>query len=305
MVFPPVTGVQLQHSLESALSGSDPRRVYVPIPLSEMNYSLPWAVVAGEDSRFFRHHGIDWQAIDEAFEEYRKGERLRGGSSITQQLVKNLFMTTHRTVVRKALEVPLTYAAELLLSKQRILELYVNVIEWGPGVYGAEAASHYYYGISSATLSPNQSAALAACIPNPKDRHPDAVGSYKRVILRRMHILGPLPLPSVPDTPDPIQATGKSDGSKTSSPDEPPPPNTSVDTTASDSSSPLNTHIATDSLPPADRLASPDSGRPPDRTSMSMPDPTDTARSRSPKPPASDSLESGRTRIPEDSAGTP
>ena len=104
----------------------------------------------------------DWEAVAEAIEEYQRGDDLRGASSITQQLVKNLFLTTHSTYVRKALEVPLTYAAELVLSKRRILSLYVNVIEWGPGVYGAEAAAQFHYDHSARQLTRAQAAGLAA-----------------------------------------------------------------------------------------------------------------------------------------------
>jgi monofunctional biosynthetic peptidoglycan transglycosylase len=193
-VFPPITGVQVQRSLEVAFDDTQRARTYTPIPLSAMDRSLLRAVVAGEDSRFFLHGGIDWEAVGEAIEEYQNGEDLRGASSITQQLVKNLFMTTHSTYLRKALEVPLAYAAELVLSKRRILELYLNVIEWGPNVYGAEAAAKHYYGTSAQHLSRGQAAALAACIPNPRVRRPDTVGWYQRIILRRMDNLPPLPL---------------------------------------------------------------------------------------------------------------
>ncbi|WP_258096749.1 monofunctional biosynthetic peptidoglycan transglycosylase [Salinibacter sp. 10B] len=193
-VFPPITGVQLQRSLEATLSGTESSRTYTPVPLTAVDRSLLRSAVAGEDSRFFEHNGIDWEAVGEAVEEYREGEDLRGASTITQQLVKNLFLTTHSTYVRKALEVPLTYAAELLLSKRRILELYLNVIEWGPGVYGAEAAAQYHYGISARHLNRYQAAALAACIPNPRVRRPETVGWYQRIILGRLENLPPLPL---------------------------------------------------------------------------------------------------------------
>jgi monofunctional biosynthetic peptidoglycan transglycosylase len=193
-VFPPITGVQLQRQVEGLFAGSAPERSYRPRPLTEIDPALPWAVVAAEDSRFFHHGGINWKAVGEAIEEYRRGEALRGASSITQQLVKNLFLTTHSTYLRKALEVPLTYAAEAVLSKRRILELYVNVIEWGPGVYGAEAAARHHYEQSARRLTRAQAAALAACIPNPQVRRPATVGWYQRIILRRMARLGRLPL---------------------------------------------------------------------------------------------------------------
>jgi len=205
VVFPPVTGVQLQRQIETVFSGAQTERTYTPVPLSELDSDLPLAVVAGEDSRFFLHWGIDWKEIGKALESYRHGDELRGASSITQQLVKNLFMTTHSTLLRKALEVPLTYGAELLLSKRRILELYVNVIEWGPGVYGAEAAAQYHYGTSARQLTRYQAAALAACIPNPLHRRPETVDWYTRIILQRMHVLGPLPISALPPSAPPVQ----------------------------------------------------------------------------------------------------
>lgn len=192
--FPPITGVQLQRAAGGLFRPESVERRYDPVPLTAIDVQLARAVVSGEDSRFFMHWGIDWSAIEDAIEEYQSGEDLRGGSSITQQLVKNLFMTTHRSYIRKALEVPLTYGAEALLSKRRILELYLNVIEWGPGVYGAEAASMHYYGTSAQSLSRYQAAALAACIPNPQARRPETVGWYRDIILGRMDVLGPLPI---------------------------------------------------------------------------------------------------------------
>jgi monofunctional biosynthetic peptidoglycan transglycosylase len=207
-VFPPVTGVQLQRRVEAVFSGAPPRQTYVPVALSRIDSDLPLAVVAGEDSRFVLHSGIDWTEVQNALRTYWRGGELRGASSITQQLVKNLFLTTHSTIVRKALEVPLTYAAELLLSKRRILELYVNVIEWGPGVFGAEAATHYHYGTSARPLTEAQAAALAACIPAPLGRRPQTVGAYQRVIRQRMDVLGRLPLSRSPVSPNGRSPTG-------------------------------------------------------------------------------------------------
>ena len=190
VVDPWTTGVQIQRRL----TANDPyEKRYEPRPLSTIDDDLPWAIVAAEDTRFFQHRGIDWEAIVEAIEENRDGDaQRRGGSTITQQLVKNLFLTTHSTYVRKALELPLTYLAELILSKRRILELYLNVIEWGPGIYGAEAAAQYHYDQSAARLSRYQAAALAACIPNPRVRRPTHMDWYTRIILRRMEQLGPI-----------------------------------------------------------------------------------------------------------------
>jgi len=192
VAFPWTTGVQLQRWIE-AEPGYE--QTYEPRPLSELDDALPLAVVAAEDTRFFQHRGIDWTAIGEALEENRDGDAdRRGGSSLSQQLVKNLFLTTHSTYLRKALELPLTYMAEAILSKERILELYVNVIEWGPGVYGAEAATHYHYDRPAAHLTRYQAAALAACIPNPRVRRPYRMNRYTRIILRRMDQLQSLEL---------------------------------------------------------------------------------------------------------------
>lgn len=207
VVDPYVTGVQLQRRIESWDEETSYERHYTPVPLDRISDHLERAVVAAEDSRFYQHHGIDWQAIRKAIKERRQGESNRGGSSITQQLVKNLFMTTHSTYLRKALEVPLAYAAELILSKRRILELYLNVIEWGPGVYGAEAASLHYYGVPADGLSRYQSAALAACIPDPLHRIPQRMGWYTSIILQRMRILaGGAPAPSRAAEPSPSNA---------------------------------------------------------------------------------------------------
>ena len=192
-VNPWTTGVQIQRRFETDAAYE---KHYDPRPLSALAPALPVAVVAAEDTRFFEHNGIDWKAIGEAIEENRDGDdQRRGGSTITQQLVKNLFLTTHSTYFRKALELPLTYLAELILSKARILELYLNVIEWGPGVYGAQAAAQYHYGQSASHLTRFQAASLAACIPNPLVREPQTVGWYRDVILNRMDVLGRLPLP--------------------------------------------------------------------------------------------------------------
>jgi monofunctional biosynthetic peptidoglycan transglycosylase len=147
---------------------------------------LQRAVIAAEDGRFYDHAGIDWQELGKVLDEREQRGRLRGGSTITQQLVKNLFLTTHSNPLRKGLETPIVPLAELLLSKQRMLELYLNVIEWGPGVYGVEAAARYHYGVPAAKLSRDQAARLAACIPSPLRRRPQRMDSYSSVILTRM-----------------------------------------------------------------------------------------------------------------------
>ena len=189
-VDPPTTGVQLQRSLAAWWDGGGYRTVYRPVPLASIDEDLKLAVVAAEDTRFFQHTGIDWEAIGEAVEDNReRGFVYRGGSTITQQLAKNLFQTTHSSFLRKGMEVPLTYLVEIFLPKERILELYLNVIEWGPGVFGVEAAVQHHYGHSAAVLSRYRAAALAACIPNPLVRTPGRMPRYTRTILRRMYQL--------------------------------------------------------------------------------------------------------------------
>ena len=189
--FPPVTSVQIQRQIEAAFEpgGFDFR--YHPVPLSEIGDVVEHAVVAAEDTRFFQHGGIDWKELEKArAEAARRGRPPRGASTITQQLVKNLFLTTHRSYLRKGLEIPLTVLAELILPKERILELYLNVIEWGPGVFGIEAAAEHHYGTSAADLSRDQAARLAAVIPAPRSRSPQAMGRYAGTIQTRMRQMG-------------------------------------------------------------------------------------------------------------------
>lgn len=184
---PPITGIQTQRHWEAFIAGAPYTPHAVPVPRSAISDHLEHAVVAAEDARFFTHHGIDWTAIQEAMEDnLQRGALWRGGSTLTQQLVKNLFMTTHSTLLRKGLELPLTYLADLILTKERILELYLNVVEWGPGIFGAEAAAQHHYGMSAASLSRYRAAALAACLPNPRVRTPQRMTRYTATILARM-----------------------------------------------------------------------------------------------------------------------
>lgn len=186
-INPPTTAVQVQRRVESWIHDQPYRKRYRFVPLDRISPSLQHAVISAEDGRFYEHHGIDWKevqhVIDQDVEERRLG---RGGSTITQQLIKNLFVTTHRSIFRKAVEFTLAPAAERVLSKRRILELYLNVIEWGPGVYGAEAAAHTWYGVSAAQLTREQATRLAALIPAPLRRKPARMNWYSAEIQRRM-----------------------------------------------------------------------------------------------------------------------
>lgn len=138
------------------------------LPLDRISPWLPRAVMASEDQRFASHWGVDTDAISRALQEYRRGEGLRGASTITQQTVKNLFLWEGRSLVRKGLEAVLAVAVDALWSKRRIMEVYLNLAEFGPGVYGAEAASRFHFGTSAGALNAQQAARLAAVLPSPK-----------------------------------------------------------------------------------------------------------------------------------------
>jgi monofunctional glycosyltransferase len=141
------------------------------IDLAAISPSLPRSVVASEDARFCSHHGIDWGALREVIDDAEDGEVARGGSTITQQVVKNLFLWPGRSVVRKALEIPLALWVDWVLPKPRILEIYLNVAELGPaGQFGAQAGSLYAFGHGAAMLTPREAALLAAILPNPRLR---------------------------------------------------------------------------------------------------------------------------------------
>jgi monofunctional biosynthetic peptidoglycan transglycosylase len=190
--FPPLgTVVQLQRYVEARLETKPYRRRYQYAPLSQVSRDLPHAVVAAEDTRFFEHSGIDWIELQTIVEtSFERGRLGRGGSTITQQLVKNLYFTTYRSAVRKVLEIPMALIAELILSKKRILELYLNVIEWGPGIFGVEAASQYHYGKPASAITREEASRLAACIPAPLERKPQAMDHYSLLIRRRMRVMG-------------------------------------------------------------------------------------------------------------------
>lgn len=139
------------------------------VPYERISVQLKRAVIASEDSRFTEHEGVDWEAIEKAYKEnVRRGRAARGGSTITQQLAKNLFLSPERSYLRKGQELMITYMIEAVWDKRRILEVYLNVVEWGEGVFGAEAAARHYYGISAAQLNGEQASRLAAYLPNPK-----------------------------------------------------------------------------------------------------------------------------------------
>lgn len=154
------------------------------VPYARISPHLARAVIAAEDARFTTHEGVDWDAIEKAIEDNRrKGRVVRGGSTITMQLAKNLFLSGERSYLRKGQELLITYMIEAVMSKRRILEIYLNVAEWGEGVFGAEAAARHYWGVSAAQLEAAQAATMAAMLPRPRyfDRNRDSPALARRV----------------------------------------------------------------------------------------------------------------------------
>ena len=177
----------------AVLQEKNPKAVlkYQWVPYSRISTNLKRAIIASEDGNFTGHEGVDWEALQKAFDKNtKKGRVVAGGSTITQQLAKNLFLSGERSYLRKAQEFAITYMLEFWMDKERIFEIYLNVVEWGAGVYGAEAAARHYYGASAASLSASQSARLAVMLPNPryfeKNRGSAYLGRRTGLILRRM-----------------------------------------------------------------------------------------------------------------------
>jgi monofunctional biosynthetic peptidoglycan transglycosylase len=190
-INPPTTAVQVQRRVEAWLHHQTYRKREVFLPLARISPDLQHAVISAEDGRFYQHHGIDWQEVQKVVDkDMDEGKLGRGGSTITQQLVKNLFLTTNRSLIRKAVEFTLAPAAEWILPKRRILEVYLNVIEWGPGAYGAEAGAQLWYNVPASKLNRDQSAKMAAILPAPLRWKPEHMGSYSAEILRRMAMTG-------------------------------------------------------------------------------------------------------------------
>jgi monofunctional glycosyltransferase len=185
-IDPPTTAVQIERCVQAWMHHTPYQKHYKFVPLSQISPDFRHAVIAAEDGRFYQHHGFDWHAIQLAAQEDMEGDRTRGGSTLTQQLVKNLFFGTGRSILRKVVEASLVPVAELVLGKRRILELYLNVVEWGPGIYGADAACHYYNHLPARSMGRQPSARLAAILPAPLKRRPERMNHYSTIILRRM-----------------------------------------------------------------------------------------------------------------------
>src|SRR5260370_23220897 len=186
-VDPPVTMVQAQRRIEAWVRHKPYSKRQQWEPLARISPDLQDAVISAEDGRFFEHDGIDWKEVQKVVDKDVEDRQLgRGGSTITQQLVKNLFFTTSRSAVRKAVEFRLAPLADRILPKRRILELYLNVIEWGPGVYGAESAARIWYRLPASRVNREQAARLAALNPSRLRCRPRRMNAYNAEILHRI-----------------------------------------------------------------------------------------------------------------------
>lgn len=210
----PTTSSMIEFRIsEAKAEGREPKKAMIWMPIEQISPHLQRAVLAGEDARFFEHKGFDWDAINKAWEEAQKeGEKeakaegdydenswippmpsfKRGASTLTQQLAKNLYLSEERSFLRKGREALYTYFLERELSKKRLLEIYLNVIEWGDGIYGAEAAARTYFNKSASSLTPTEAAYLSAMIPSPLNvfnpkKNPKRVKRRQRVIQRGMN----------------------------------------------------------------------------------------------------------------------
>jgi monofunctional biosynthetic peptidoglycan transglycosylase len=191
--FNPSTSAFMESRLEVMQDKNpDAELQYQWVPYAKISNHLKRALIASEDAKFVDHEGFDWEGIQKAYEKnLKKGKIVAGGSTISQQLAKNLFLSTKRTPWRKAEEAIITVMLEAVMDKQRIFEIYLNVIEWGIGVFGAESASRHYFRVSASQLSAAQAARLAAMVPNPRyyDSHREARGLLRKtdIILGRMN----------------------------------------------------------------------------------------------------------------------
>jgi monofunctional biosynthetic peptidoglycan transglycosylase len=189
---PMSTALMESRQARASEQGRANQRQWTWVPLSQISAHLQRAVIAAEDASFFIHEGFDWEGIrDAAIDNLEAGEMKRGGSTITQQLAKNLYLSSERSLLRKAREALITRSLEHRLTKERILELYLNVAEWGRGVYGAEAAARHHFGKSAAELTVDEAAWLAAILPSPQRYDPlrktTTLTRRHQRILRWMH----------------------------------------------------------------------------------------------------------------------
>jgi len=166
------------------------------VPLDRISATLPRAVISSEDEKFCTHHGFDWTAFDNAYRAWRAGREPKGASTITMQVAKNLFLWPGRSVIRKSIEAYVTVLLEFFWNKHRIMEVYLNVIEWGDGIYGADAAAHHYFKKAASALTTQEAALLAAVLPDPRDWSPVHPTQY--IAERAVDIREDMPAMAVP-----------------------------------------------------------------------------------------------------------
>ena len=192
----PFTPLMITRAIENKMDGKEMVCSHDWVPLSEISVNMQKAVIASEDGTFLSHNGFDFKAMQKAFKNNNRGRKLKGGSTISQQTAKNIFLWQGRSYIRKVLEAYFTLLIEVIWGKERIMEVYLNSIEMGEGVYGAEAAAQHWYGTSAANLTKNQAAGIAAILPNPRKYKATNSSSYienrKGKIVRIMrHIAKP------------------------------------------------------------------------------------------------------------------
>lgn len=196
----PATPLMVIRSTQQLSEKQDIRWSHQWIPIANISTNLQLAVICSEDQKFISHSGFDIKAIEKVIDDYSENKRLRGASTISQQTAKNVFLWPQRSWVRKGFETYFTFLIELLWSKSRIMEVYLNSIEMGNGIYGAQAASKYWFGKDAGSLSRDEAAAIAAILPNPLKMKANPATSYvqerKKWILQQMQFYGPLDLES-------------------------------------------------------------------------------------------------------------
>lgn len=191
----PFSAYMVESKISEQLSGNLNYQIhYQWVPLHKISRSMQLAVIAAEDQRFPKHYGIDWHGIEAAIKHNEKSGTIRGGSTISQQTIKNLYLCSSRSWLRKGIELPLTLMLETLWSKERILTVYLNIAQFGDGIFGVEAAANHYFHKSASNLTAHESALLAAVLPNPiiyRVNHPTRfVKAKQQWILRQMRALG-------------------------------------------------------------------------------------------------------------------
>lgn len=190
----PFTPLMITRAIEQKMDGKEMTCSHDWVPLEEISPNLQKAVIASEDGNFLKHSGFDFKAMQKAFKNNNKGRRLKGGSTISQQTAKNVFLWQGRSYLRKGLEAYFTFLIEIIWGKERIMEVYLNSIEMGDGVYGAEAAAQHWYQTSAENLSPMQAAGIAAILPNPRKFKASNSSAYtqkrKNKIVRVMKHVG-------------------------------------------------------------------------------------------------------------------